>query len=158
MVTRPGFGLSIFLAVLLIGTPTLAFDDPLTSISIRDAYMLGNRKDFKTAEFFERYKHSFPMPESGPHVAVISVETPFGQIVELGEADMNTDIQGTVQRLAEKQFPFIVRVGVNMTDTYPGPPPWNPRGIGVPIPNFERDFDIQLVQKHKRISATSTQV
>jgi hypothetical protein len=45
-----------------------------------------------------------------------------------------------------------------MTDTYPGPPPWNPRGIGVPIPNFERDFDIQLVQKHKKISASSTRV
>jgi len=47
VITRPRFGLSIFLAVLLIGTPTLAFDDPLTSTSIRDAYMLGNRKDFR---------------------------------------------------------------------------------------------------------------
>jgi hypothetical protein len=155
---RSSFGPILLSVLLTAAAPALAFDDSLSSISIRDAYMLGNRKDFKTAEFFERYKHSFPMPESGPHVAVISVETPFGQIVELGEADMNTDIQGTVQRLAEKQFPFIVRVGVNMTDTYPCPPPWNPRGIGVPIPNFERDFDIQLVQKHKRISATSTQV
>jgi hypothetical protein len=155
---RASFG-PILLSVLFVATaPALAFDDSLSSTSIRDAYMLGNRKDFKTAEFFERYKHSVPMPESGSHVAVISVETPFGQIVELGEADINTDIQGTVQRLAEKQFPFIVRVGVNMTETYPGPPPWNPRGIGVPIPNFEHDFDIELVQKHKKISSTSTQV
>lgn len=76
MITRLGFGLSMFLAVLLIGTPALAFDDPLTSTSIRAAYMLGNRKDFKTAEFFARYKHFLPAPETGPHVAAISVDTP----------------------------------------------------------------------------------
>jgi hypothetical protein len=47
MITRPGCGLSMFLAVLLVGLPAFAFDDPLTSTSIRDAYMLGIRKDFK---------------------------------------------------------------------------------------------------------------
>ena len=158
MITRPRFGLSIFLAVLLIGTPTLAFDDPLTSTSIRDAYMLGNRKDFKTAEFFARYKHFLPAPETGPHVAAISVETPYGQIVELGEAAPNTDIQGAEEEWVGKTFPLIVRVGVDLTDTYPGPPPWNPRAPGMPLPNFERDFDIQLIQNHKKIPLRSTQV
>jgi hypothetical protein len=123
MIGRPRFGLSIFLVALLIAPPSLAFDDPLSSTSIRDAYMLGNRKDFKTAEYFARCKHLLPMPESGPHVAAISVETPYGQVVEIGEADLNTDIQGAEQRLADKTFPFIVRVGVDLTNTYPGPPP-----------------------------------
>jgi hypothetical protein len=91
-------------------------------------------------------------------VAAISIETPYGQVVELGEAALNTDIQGTVERLANKSFPFIVRVGVDTTDTYPGPPPWNPSAIGVPLPNFERDFPIRLVQNQKEISARSTQV
>ena len=120
MITRPGFGLSMFLAVLLVGLPAFAFDDPLTSTTIRDAYMLGNRKDFKTAEFFARYKHLLPAPETGPHVAAISVETPYGQIVELGEAALNTDIQGAEEEWTGKTFPFIVRVGIDMTDTYPG--------------------------------------
>jgi hypothetical protein len=158
VITRPRFGLSIFLAVLLIGTPTLAFDDPLTSTSIRDAYMLGNRKDFKTVEFFAHYKYFLPAPETGPHVAAISVETPYGQIVELGEAALNTDIQGAEEEWVGKTFPFIVRVGVDLTDTYPGPPPWNPRAPGMPLPNFERDFDIQLIQNHKKIPLRSTQV
>src|ERR1700722_8340617 len=141
MVTRPGFGLSIFLVVLLIGTPTLAFDDPLTSTSIRDAYMLGNRKDFKTAEFFARYKHFLPAPETVPHVAAISVETPYGQIVGLGEEVLNTDIKGAEEERVGKTFPFIVRVVFDLTDTYPCAPPWNPGASGKPVPNFERDFD-----------------
>jgi hypothetical protein len=158
MITRPKFGLSMFLTVLLVTSSALAFDDPLTSTSIRDAYMLGNRKDFKTAEFFALYKHLLPMPKTGPHVAAISVETPYGQVVELGEAALNTDIQGAVEQLADKPFPLIVRVGVDLTDTYPGPPPWNPRAPGVPLPNFERDFDIQLIQNHTKIPLRSTQV
>lgn len=158
MIPRLGFGLSMFLAVLLIGTPALAFDDPLTSTSIRDAYMLGNRKDFKTAEFFARYKHFLPAPETGPHVAAISVDTPYAQVVELGEAAPNTDIQGAEKKWAGKNFPFIALVGVNLTDTYPGPPPWNPRAPGLPLPNFERDFEIQLIQNHKKLPARSTQV
>jgi hypothetical protein len=158
MITRPGFGLSMFLAALLVVLPTFAFDDPLTSTTIRDAYMLGNRKDFKTAEFFARYKHVLPAPETGPHVAAISVETPYGQIVELGEAALNTDIQGAEEEWTGKTFPFIVRVGVDLTDTYPGPPPWNPRAPGLPLPNFERAFEIQLVQNEKKIPARSSQV
>jgi hypothetical protein len=158
MISRPGFGLSIVLAVLLITSSALAFDDTLNSTSIRDAYMLGNRKDFKTAEFFARYKHLFPMPESGPHVATISVETPYGQVVELGQFALNTNIQGAVEQLVAKTFPLIVRVGIDTTDTYPGPPPWNPSAVGVLVPNFERDFKIRLVQNHKEIPTTSTQV
>jgi hypothetical protein len=151
-------GLSMFLLVLLVGLPAFAFDDPLTSTTIRDAYMLGNRKDFKTAEFFARYKHFLPAPESGPHVSAISLETPYGQVVELGEAALNTDIQGAEEEWTGKTFPFIVRVGVDLTDTYPGPPPWNPRAPGLQLPNFEHDFDIQLIQNQKKIAARSSQV
>ena len=120
MITRPKFRLSMFLAVLLVGLPASAYDDPLTSTSIRDAYMLGKRKDFKTDEFFARYKHFLPAPETGPHVAAISVETPYGQVVELGEAALNTDIQGVEEKWAGKLFPFIVRVGVDLTETNRG--------------------------------------
>jgi len=111
VITRPGFGLSIFLAVLLIGTPTLAFDDPLTSTSIRDAYMLGNRKDFKTAEFFARYKHFLPAPETGPHVAAISVETPYGQIVELGRGSAKHRYSRSRGGVGREDFPVYRACG-----------------------------------------------
>jgi hypothetical protein len=146
-----------FLLVCAVALPALAFDYPMSSSSIRDAYMLGKRKDFRTAEFFAQYIHYFPMPEIGPHVATISVETPYAQVVELGQDALNPDAQRAEQELADKPFPFVVRVGIDMTDTYPGPPPWNARAPGVPMPDFKRDFEIQLVQG-KKIPSKSVQV
>jgi hypothetical protein len=86
------------------------------------------------------------------------VKTPYAQVVELGENALNADIQGAEKDLADKQFPFIVRVGVDLTDIYPGPPPWNPNAPGLPMPDFGRDFKIQLVQHNKKIDARSSQV
>jgi hypothetical protein len=126
-------------------------------MSIRDAYMLGKRKDFRTTEFLAPYTHNFPRPETGPHVAKITVRTPYAQVVELAEDALNADVQRAEQELQDKPFPFIVRVGIDMTDTYPGPPRWNPRAPGLPIPDFQRDFDIRLLQG-KEIPAKSTQV
>jgi hypothetical protein len=161
MTSRPRFAHSASLLALglsiAIVIPAFAFEYPLSSTSIREAYMLGNRKDFKTAEFFTQYSHTFPKPEKGAHIATIGVGTPYGQVVEIGEAALNTDTQSAEQDLAGKEFPFFVRVGVNLTDTYPGPPPWNPRGIAWPMPDFKRDFEIRVSQD-KQIFPESTQV
>jgi hypothetical protein len=150
------FGLSVLL-VVAIALPAIAYEFPLSSTSLRDAYMLGNRKDEHTAEFLARYTQSLPRPQTGPYVSVISVETPYSQVVELGENALNPDIQGAEQEYADKDFPFIVRVEVDLTDTYPGPPSLNPAVPGQPMPNFERDFAVDLIQD-KTISAKSTQV
>jgi hypothetical protein len=149
------FGLSVLL-VIAIAFPVCAYEYPLSSTSLRDAYMLGNRKDEHTAEFLTLYTQFLPMPQTGPHVSVISVETPYSQVVELGQNALNPDIQGTEEELADKKFAFIVRVEVDLTDSYPGPAPLNP-AAGQPIPSFERDFNIDLVQG-KAIPAKSTQV
>jgi hypothetical protein len=151
--------LRIFTFLLLgaVRLPALAFDYPMSSSSIRDAYMLGKRKDFRTAEFLAPYAHYLPMPKTGPHVATIRLETPYAQVVELGQDALNPDVQRAERELADKSFPFIVRVGIDMTDTYPGPPPWNPRAPGVPMPDFKRDFDIQLLQG-KKIPPKSVEV
>ena len=150
------FGLSVLL-VVAIALPAIAYEYPLSSTSLRNAYMLGNRKDEHTSEFLALYTQSLPMPQTGPHVSVISVETPYSQVVELGENALNPDIQGTEEELADKKFPFIVRVEIDLTDTYPGPAAANPAVPGQPIPSFERDFDIQLIQG-KKIPAESSQV
>lgn len=161
MTSHPRFALSTSLLALglsfAIAIPALPFEYPLSTTTIREAYMLGSRKDFKTAEFFTRYTHAFPKPERGAHIATIGVETPYGQVVEIGEADLNTDTQGAEQQLIGKEFPFFVRVGVNLTDTYPGPPPWNPRGFAWPMPDFKRDFEIRVSQD-KQIFPESSQV
>lgn len=150
--------LTVAAGALLIALPVLAYQYPLSSTDIRNAYMLGNRKDFVTTDFLAHYKHELPMPESGPHVATISLETPYTQVIALGEIALNPDVQQAEQDFAEKRFPFILRVGVDLTDTYPGPPPWDPTAPGLPLPDFQRDFEIQLLQHGKVIESESTQV
>jgi hypothetical protein len=150
--------ITVLATAIVMALPALAYQYPLSSTEIRSAYMLGNRKDSVTTDFLAKYKRDLPMPDSGPHVATVSVETPYTQVVALGESALNPDVQGAEQELAEKQFPFILRVGVDLTDTYPGPPPWDPTAAGLPVPDFERDFDIQLVQNNKLIQSKSTQV
>jgi len=71
-----------FAAVWLGLAPTaIAYDFPLSSESIRDAYFLGRRNDEKTAKFLAGYIKRLPLPEKGPHISEISLYTPYAQIV-----------------------------------------------------------------------------
>ncbi len=161
MNTKPRPGLVVFAALAaVLGTAwsALAYPSPLSSTDIRNAYLLGTRKDSVTADFFAPYRHDFRMPASGPHVADVILETPYAQVVDLGQSDPNPDSQQAGIDLAGKDFPFIVRVGINLTENYPGPAPSGPRWPGVPIPDFERDFKIRMWQNGKEIHPESSQV
>src|ERR1700691_4747124 len=73
-----------FVIVLLIALRALAYQYPLSSSDIRNAYLLGYAKDQNTTSFFAQYVTQLPMPETGPHVATIALKTPYAQVVELG--------------------------------------------------------------------------
>jgi hypothetical protein len=155
---RPGFVVfPAFVAVLAMTAPVLAYQYPLSSTDIRNAYLLGTRKDSVTADFFAPYRHDLPMPASGPHIADVILETPYAQVVDLGQSDLNPDSQQAGIDLANKKFPFIVRVGIDLTETYPDPAPPNLNPPGAPIPDFE-DFKIRLLQNGKKINPESSQV
>ena len=78
---RPG--LSILLAAALLAPASLAFDIPLSDEAIRQAYFLGQRRDEKTAQFFEKYNRRLDPPESGPYISDIAFFTPYANAVEL---------------------------------------------------------------------------
>lgn len=150
--------LGTFVIFALIALPALAYQYPLSSSDIRNAYLLGYAKDFNTTNFFAQYTRQLPMPETGPHVATIILKTPYGQMVELGQSAANADVQGAEEEYATKKLPFLVQVGVDLTPTYPGPPAWDPTALGFPLPDFQQDFPVQLVQDGKKIREQSTQV
>jgi hypothetical protein len=157
---RSGFAilLGTFVLVLLVALPALALQYPLSSSDIRNAYLLGYAKDLNTTNFFAPYLHELPMPETGPHVARITLKTPYGQLVELGQSVFNADVQGAEEEYATRKLPLLVQVGVDLTPTYPDPDTWNSTAPGFPVPDFQRDFPVQLMQGDKKIGEQSTQV
>ena len=146
-----------FVIVLLIALPALAYQYPLSSSDIRNAYLLGYAKDQNTTSFFAQYVTQLPMPETGPHVATIALKTPYAQVVELGQSAVNADVQGAEEELANTKFPLLVSVGIDLTPTYPDPRITNPAS-GSPVPDFEQDFSIELFQDGAKINAQSTRV
>jgi hypothetical protein len=146
-----------FVIVLMIALPALAYQYPLSSSDIRNAYLLGYAKDQNTTSFFAPYARQFPMPESGPHIATTTLKTPYGQLVELGQSALNADVQGAEEELANTKFPLLVSVGIDLTPTSPDPPITN-SASGSPVTDFQQDFNIQLIQDGAKIEAQSTRV
>jgi hypothetical protein len=56
---------------LLLATPALAFNFPLSDEAIREAYFLGQRRDVSMNEFLARYKKALPVPDSGPQISSV---------------------------------------------------------------------------------------
>jgi hypothetical protein len=150
--------LGMLIIFTLIALPALAYQYPLSSSDIRNAYLLGYAKDLNTTNFFAPYVRQFPIPETGPHVAKIALKTPYGQLVELGQSAVNADVQGAEEEYATRKLPFLVQVGVDLTPTYPDPDSWNSTTPGFPLPDFQRDFPVHLIQDNKKIGEQSTQV
>ncbi len=158
MTTKRRPGLVDFLVTaalaLVLAFPALAYRYPLSSSDVREAYLLGMRNDSVTADFFAKYRHDLRQPQTGPWVSDVIIETPYGQVVDIGQSDRNPDTQQAEIDLSKRSFPFIVRVGINFTDTYPSrstdPPAARPT-----IPDFEKDFKVQISQKAKKIESTS---
>jgi hypothetical protein len=151
------FGMLVI--ILMITLPARAYQYPLSSSDIRNAYLLGYAKDLNTANFFAPYKRQFPILESGPYIATITLKTPYGQLVELGQSALNADVQGAEEEYARRKLPFLVQVDVvDAMPTYPGASASDSATLGVPLPDFQRDFPARLVQDGQEIAVASTQV
>lgn len=131
----------------------LALSYPLSSTSIRDAYFLGQRNDEQTGDFLGKYVHTLSMPDSGPYVEDIGVETPFSQVVQRSRGKYNFYAPDAVQEFQHNRLAFRVFVDVAFTDTY------QPLGLTEAptdwqwVPDFWNDFKVTLVQGDKEISA-----
>ena len=74
--------LGTFASFALIALPALAYQYPLSSVEIRDAFFLGIRNDDLTAALFAKYTRTLPAPETGPYVAEIDLDTPYLQVAQ----------------------------------------------------------------------------
>src|SRR5579863_10395245 len=83
MATRVGVRSAILLIALFAPQFCSAYEHPLSFYSIWQAYFLGleNIKDPELAAFLASYLKPLPLPQSGPHVAELEIQTPYEQVV-----------------------------------------------------------------------------
>ncbi len=138
-----------------------AYEHPLDSTSIREAYFLGQRSDEKTAKFLAQYVKRLPLPKRGPHVAEIEFRTPYAQVVlRSRQHSVGYSAQQAEESYAAHPDRIVVRVQIHLTPTYGAllPTPPGSGGVRFRPSDFWRDFSFQVVQgkaiEPKTISGT----
>jgi hypothetical protein len=133
----------------VVAIPVSAFDYPLSDTAIRDAFLTGNNNRERAAELFVKYAHSLPAPDSGPYVASVTIMTPYEQVAERGATVTNYHAEEAEEEFLGKPIPFLVRVQIEFTPTYPAYPPPGPNGAASllqPLPDYQNDFKISVSQ------------
>lgn len=143
MKIKPHLGVLTLLTALAVALPALAYDYPLSSEGVREAYMLGKSDSAKRAEFFAHYTQ---LPPTGPHVAMIQLETPFASVVERTEQALNYYAPDADAEFAGKPAVFRLRVQIDLTDSYGTIISSNSHGARLRLPDFWHEFAIRLIQ------------
>jgi hypothetical protein len=150
---RAAFG--VLILGLLPSARLAAYQQPLSSTDIRNAYFLGSRNDERTAEFFSQYERLLPVPKAGPSISKIEVRTPYAQVVERTMALAGYSAQKAQEDFLARPAIFIVRVSIALTPSYPDMLPSEPGAAHVRADDFWRDFTVRVVQGHE-IAARKT--
>ncbi|HKI12903.1 MAG TPA: hypothetical protein VKA02_12360 [Candidatus Acidoferrum sp.] len=106
---------------LLLAMPVGAYDFPLTSSAIRDAYFLGIRQGSLDAQFRAKYERAVPELKQGNCTTQIRIETPFLQVAESLSTMPNYSAQDAVKAFYEK--PMVSRIFLDICYMREAPPP-----------------------------------
>jgi hypothetical protein len=147
-------------AVLLAAPLVVAYEKPLESRSIREAYFLGQRNDESTQKFLAAYLRRFPIPPKGSHVAEIELLTPYAQVVKISQRkSVGYSAQQAEQEHSQRGELIAVRVLLLFTNTYSlilnSPNPGTQKGIALRPPDFWKDFTFRLLQENKIVPPAS---
>ena len=103
---------SVLFLVAVFVTSAAAYDHPLESSAIRDAYFIGD-DNYQSVQFLSAYVKALPAAKSGPYVAQIEVRTPFAQVVQSArEHSVGYSAQQAEQDYLQNQNRVQVRVQI----------------------------------------------
>lgn len=145
-------GLSLSFAALT-AVPLSAYGYPVSDSAIREAYFLGARNNVHTQKFLAAYTHVLPMPKSGPHVATITLATPYAQIVDYSSKALNFSAVDAVDRFLNSPAQIRVEVEIDLTATYTPIVSSDAAGVHLRTEDFWRDFTIKLLEGKTEIEA-----
>lgn len=140
-------------AICGVALRAIALSYPLSSTAIRDAYFIGNRNDEQTADFLAKYVHPLAMPDKGPYVEDIGIDTPFSEVVQLTQRRTDFYAPEAAQEFRHRRFAFRVFVDIALTDTYQPIGPTEAPQDWQWVPDFWNDFKVKLIQDDREIPA-----
>ncbi|HET6930878.1 MAG TPA: hypothetical protein VFI45_11210 [Candidatus Acidoferrum sp.] len=111
----------VFTLSLAVALPARAYDFPLSSNAIRDAYFLGVRQGGLTPPVLAPYSQFVPELHQGSCTSEIRLETPFLQIVSYSSGMPNYSSQDAVKEFYDKPMKF--RMFLNICYMRRAPPP-----------------------------------
>jgi hypothetical protein len=101
-----------FILSLAVSLPATAYDYPLTSNSIRDAYFLGIRQGALGTEFLAGYRHPIPSLRVEEFISFARIETPFVQVAVQSSQKLNYNAQDAVEDFRDKPLAFRIHLEI----------------------------------------------
>src|SRR5207253_3974287 len=112
------------LLISLIPASAAAYDHPLDSSAIRNAYFLGSSNS-ESVKFISKYKETLPPPKTGPYIAEMEVRTPFAQVV-VSSREHSVGYSPMQAEQDYKKDPDTLQVRIQIRFTTFGAPLWPP--------------------------------
>jgi hypothetical protein len=95
-----------------------AYDHPLGSSAIRNAYFLGSSNS-ESVKFLSKYKETLPPTKTGPYIAEMEVRTPYAQVVVSSrEHSVGYSSMSAEQDYRKNPDTLQVRIQILSTATY----------------------------------------
>ena len=136
------------LLISLIAASAAAYEHPLDSTAIRNAYFLGSSNS-ESVNFLSKYKETLPRPKTGPDIAEMEVRTPFAQVV----VSSREHSVGYSPMQAEQDYrkdPDTLQVRIQILYPAPSPllPPVSCQGVNrmISVQDCFRDFRFRFRQ------------
>jgi hypothetical protein len=155
--------LALLMAALLLSTPIVAFDSPLSDTAVREAYFLGQRHDDSLGKLMDKYVLYLQPPKTGPYIQSVSFLTPY-VLTALYSSQQVSIYSAQQAQIDHLKNPEVVRVTVQvfLTDSY-GPYVAVPteqhsssiKGLRVRPSDFWRDFRVRVFQKDAMVIPTA---
>jgi hypothetical protein len=103
--------LTVLLAAAML--PGFAYEYPLSSTTIREAYLAGRATNGAREDFFSQYTHTLPELSLGTFASAVTIKTPYVQVAEYSRRAVNYKSQDAVAGFLSNP-PSIFRVQLNI--------------------------------------------
>ncbi len=160
---RSAYGL-VFVTALFFLPELSAYELPLTSAAVDDAWVLGQRNDQATAEFLAPYsKQVTSSAQNSTHIAEIEVLTPFALVVDQSRQKLSGYTQAqAAQDYRQRGDTVVVRIRLMLPGAFPesernaqAPPASPAEKATLRAENFWQSFQFAVKQGQKMLMPRS---